>query len=144
MDDTGVDKSFLGTGWGFPPEFGVMGKEVRLVSADDDIRESLRILLSTSPGERVMYPEYGCGLRSMVFASITSGTITEIKDLIESAVLFFEPRITLDNIDVDTGELYNGLLRIRLEYTIRATNSRSNMVYPFYFLEGTNIGSLTG
>ena len=90
-----------------------------------------------------MYPEFGCGLRSLVFANITSSTITEIKDLIESAVLFFEPRITLDNIDVDTGDIPRGLLRIRLEYTIRTTNSRSNMVYPFYVLEGTNIGPLS-
>lgn len=143
MDDTGGDKSFLGTGWGFPPEFSRRGKEVRLVSADDDIRESLRILLSTSPGERVMYPEYGCGLRAMVFGNIDSSTITGIKDLIESAVLFFEPRITLDNIEVDTGELYQGILRISLEYTIRTTNTRSNMVYPFYILEGTNIALLS-
>ena len=144
MDDSGGDRSFLGTGWGFPPEFGGKGRAVRMVSTEDDIRESLWILLSTSPGERIMYPEYGCGLRSMVFGNITSSTITEIKDMIESAVLFFEPRITLDNIDIDTGELYQGLLRIRLEYTVRTTNSRSNMVFPFYILEGTNIGSLTG
>ena len=132
---------FIGTGWGFPPEFATNGKEVRLVSEDDDIRESLRILLSTVPGERVMYPEYGCGLKSLVFADITSSVITEIKNMIENAILFFEPRITLEIIRIDTGELYEGVVKISLDYTIRTTNSRSNMVYPFYILEGTNIAA---
>jgi uncharacterized protein len=137
--ETDGNKSFLGTGWGFPPEFGKNGKEVRLVSNDDDIRESLWILLSTTPGERVMYPEFGCGLKTLAFSDITSSVVTEIKDMVESAVLFFESRITLDNIDVDTGELHEGVLKISLTYTVRTTNSRSNMVYPFYVLEGTNI-----
>lgn len=87
-----------------------------------------------------MYPEYGCGLKSLAFAGITSSVITGIKDMIESAVLFFEPRITLETVLVDTGELYDGVVKITLDYTVRTTNSRSNMVYPFYLREGTNIG----
>jgi len=141
VSDQDVNKSFLGTGWGFPPEFARNGKTVKLVSNDDDIRESLLILLSTAPGERVMSPEFGCGLKALAFSDITSSVVTEIKDMIENAVLFYEPRISLDGIDIDTGELAEGLLKIGLNYTIRATNSRSNMVYPFYVLEGTNIRS---
>jgi len=134
-----VDKSFLGTGWAFPPEFSKAAKQVKTVSEDDDIRESLYILMSTSPGERTMQPTYGCELRSMVFESLTESTVTEIKDIIERAILFFEPRIDLNFIDIDTGEMLQGILKILVDYTVRATNSRSNMVYPFYFQEGTSI-----
>lgn len=133
------DRAFLGTGWGFPPEFHPYFRAAKMVSWEEDIHESLRILLATSPGERVMQPTYGCGLGALVFENITESVVTEIKDLIERAVLFFEPRITLNRIDVDDADVYEGLLKIHLDYTIRTTNTRSNMVYPFYFLEGTNI-----
>ena len=134
-----VDKSFLGTGWAFPPEFNKTSKEVKIVSEDNDIKESLYILMSTSPGERTMQPTYGCELRSIVFEVLTESTITEIKDIIERAILFFEPRIDLNFIDIDTEESGQGILNILVDYTVRATNSRSNMVYPFYFQEGTSI-----
>ncbi len=134
-----LDKSFLGTGWGFPPEFDLLSREVRMVSEDDDIRESLHILLSTTPGERLMHPSYGCGLKTLVFDSISETTVTEIRDMIERAVLFFEPRITLESVVVESEDVLDGVIKILMEYTIRTTNTRSNMVYPFYFLEGTNI-----
>ncbi len=134
-----IDREFLGTGWSFPPQFNRRTQEVTMVSQDEDIRESLEILLSTSPGERVMNPAYGCGLKLMIFENISESTITEITDVIERAILFFEPRITLDSIDVNTEDMYGGLIKIQLNYTIRTTNSRSNMVYPFYFQEGMNI-----
>jgi phage baseplate assembly protein W len=134
-----VDKSFLGTGWAFPPEFNKTSKEVKIVSEDNDIKESLYILMSTSPGERTMQPTYGCELRSIVFEVLTESTITEIKDITERAILFFEPRIDLNFIDIDTDESGQGILNILVDYTVRATNSRSNMVYPFYFQEGTSI-----
>ena len=110
-----------------------------MVSEDEDIWESLTILLSTSPGERTMYPAYGCGLKALIFDTISESTVTEITDVIERAVLFFEPRITLDRVEVEIDTMYDGLINIQLTYTIRLTNSRSNMVYPFYFQEGTNI-----
>lgn len=135
------DRAFLGTGWGFPPEFHQRFRSVKMVSGDDDIHESLRILLATSPGERVLQPTYGCGLHTIMFEHVSEGVKTEIKDLIERAILFFEPRITLNRIEIDEAHMYDGLLTIFLEYTIRMTNTRSNMVYPFYFIEGTNIRS---
>ena len=131
------DSSFLGKGWSFPPRFNPAGRGVDMVAEEEDIRESLRILFSTAPGERVMHPSYGCGLKRMVFESITETVQTEIKDLIERAILFFEPRITLDRIELDATEIFEGKLLILLEYTIRTINVRSNMVYPFYFQEGT-------
>lgn len=133
------DSAFLGTGWSFPPEFDRRSKTVRMVSGEEDIRESLQILLATVPGERVMQPLYGCGLKLLVFEQISERVVTEIKDLIDRAVLFFEPRITLERIEVDDANVYEGFLMIHLHYTIRTTNTRTNMVYPFYFLEGTNL-----
>jgi phage baseplate assembly protein W len=127
--------SFLGTGWAFPPGFDDRGMGALMVEDVVDIEQSLRILLSTRPGERVMHPGYGCDLRRMVFENIDTGTLTEIRDLVHRAVLFYEARITLDEIDVDTSELIEGVLRIRLAYTVRKTNSRRNWVFPFYVNE---------
>ncbi|HEY6896882.1 MAG TPA: GPW/gp25 family protein [Rhodocyclaceae bacterium] len=132
------DKSFLGRGWAFPPRFDIPSGRTRMVAAEDDIEESLRILLSTSPGERVMRPQYGCNLRIHVFKGITETTMAAIRESIEKAVLHFEPRVTLEKIEIDAEDAYDGLLRINLIYTVRTTNTRSNLVYPFYFLEGTN------
>ena len=136
-----VDRNFLGTGWGFPPVFDKKTKSTAMVSTEKDIHESLRILLGTAPGERVMHPSYGCGLNRMVFESINESTITEIKDIVQKAILHFEARITLEDIYVDTSNAYNGELKIGLEYTIRSTNTRMNVVYPFYLHEGTSLDS---
>ncbi len=138
MTQPNPEVAWIGTGWGFPPEFIKRSREVTMVSEDEDIKQSLEILMSTSPGERVMNPAYGCGLRSLTFENIGETTITEIEDLIERAVLFFEPRIDLNNVEVEVEDVYRGLIRIQLNYTIKITNSRSNMVYPFYFQEGTS------
>jgi len=141
-------KSFLGTGWAFPPEFELRQGEmtlrqgevseylvssVRMVSEDEDIRQSLWILLSTNPGERVMFPAFGCGIRAHVFATVTEGMIAELKDLVERAILLFEPRINLENLDVYVRDALDGILDINISYTIRTTNTRGNMVYPFWF-----------
>ena len=136
-----IDKAFLGIGWSFPPEFHKHANTLttQMVAGESDIDQSLRILLSTRPGERVMQPSYGCGLQSRVFETINESTITELKDLIERAVLFFEPRITLNKIDFNTEGALEGVLKIQLNYTVRKTNSRSNIVYPFYYLEGSQV-----
>jgi uncharacterized protein len=109
-----------------------------MVSEEEDIRQSLRILMSTAPGDRVMYPGYGCGLKRLVLHGMSSNTVTQMKDLIERAVLFYEPRITLEEIGIDATRIYEGLVRIELDYTVRSTNARNNLVYPFYLLEGSN------
>ena len=135
-----VDASFLGVGWRFPPAFDARTKQAVMVAADEDVRESILILLSTEPGERVMQPSYGCGLKHLVFENIDESRITEIKDLVAKAVLFFEPRVTLQSVEVDDSDLFEGLLRIHLEYTIRTTNNRYNLVYPFYLLQASGEG----
>jgi uncharacterized protein len=137
----GIDKDFLGVGWSFPPEFNKQANAigVKMVADEEDIAESLRVLLSTVPGERIMQPAYGCGLHAMVFETVNESTLTELKDIIERSVLFFEPRITLESVDIDTDELLEGSLKIQLNYTVRKTNTRSNIVYPFYYLEGSQV-----
>ncbi|MCB1831395.1 MAG: GPW/gp25 family protein [Chromatiaceae bacterium] len=134
-----LDKSFLGKGWGFPLEFDPLSKAVRIASEEEDIAESLKILLATRPGERVMQPNYGCGLHALLFDSVNERMISDIRETVERAILFFEPRIQLDRVSVDADQAYDGLLQIQVHYAIRATNTRSNIVYPFYFQEGTNV-----
>jgi len=132
------NKSFLGRGWAFPPAFEKNGA-FGMVELEADIKESLYILLSTVPGERIMNPKFGCDLNSQVFKEITGNTLSMIKSTIGLAILNFEPRIDLDFIEFDDTDERNGKLMIRIHYTIRSINSRTNMVYPFYFKEGTNL-----
>ncbi|HET7332117.1 GPW/gp25 family protein [Dyella sp.] len=131
-------ENFLGRGWSFPPRFDPRTKEVVMVSGTDDIAESLRILLSTTPGERVMLPAYGCDLRRMVFEEISEQAITEIKDMVRKAILFFEPRVTLNRIDAQLVDPMAGRLELLLDYSVRTTNTRHNMVYPFYLYQATD------
>ena len=133
---TPVDSTMLGTGWSFPPSFDSVNKGAQMVSQVQDVQESLHILLGTVPGERVMQPGYGCGLQRMVFEPVTEATLTEMRSLIEKAVLFFEPRVNLDRLEFDSSDLLHGLLRISLDYTIRTTNTRHNLVYPLYLEQG--------
>ena len=129
-------RAWLGTGWSFPPEFDRHSKDVIMVSEEEDIKQSLEILLSTAPGERIMHPSYGCGLKQLTFENLSESTLTEIQDVIDRAILFFERRIKVDSIEVDVENVYDGIMTIEIKYTISITNSRDNMVYPFYFREG--------
>ncbi len=131
--------SFLGTGWTFPPRFEKRTNTVALVSEEDDIRESLIILLSTRPGERVMNPLYGCKLDDLVFETLNLTLKTYVVDLIETAILYFEPRIDMNKVEINENNDLEGELLIELNYTIRSTNTRRNLVYPFYRGEGTDI-----
>ena len=131
------DKSFLGTGWAFPPVFNRGSGEVELVSNEDDISQSLRIILSTRPGERLMQPDFGCELSQFLFEEIRQGVITSITGVVSDALLYHEPRIKVNRIHVDDSQAAVGLLLINIDYTIRQTNTRSNLVYPFYLQEAS-------
>ncbi len=134
-----ASRPYLGRGWGFPPAFDRGTHELRMVEEEADIRESLFILLSTIRGERVMLPDYGAGLHARVFDRTDNTTLTYLKSQIADAILFFEPRIRLEEISIDAKESADGRLLVRLTYFIPSTNSRSNMVYPFYVREGTDL-----
>jgi phage baseplate assembly protein W len=134
-----LSKSFLGTGWTFPPTFSNKSVTVGMLSDTADIESSLQILLSTRKGERVLRPDYGCNLDELVFEPLTTTFETYIKDLIATAILYYEPRIDVNKIILDDSSVYEGRIVISIDYTIRSTNSRFNFVYPFYKTEGTEI-----
>lgn len=134
-----VQKSFLGTGWSFPPQFEKSTATINMTSDEDDVVRSLQILLSTRQGERVMQPTYGCNLDELLFEPLTTTLKTYIQDLIATAILFFEPRIDVNKIDIDEAGELQGKVVVSLEYTVRSTNSRFNFVFPFYKTEATEI-----
>jgi phage baseplate assembly protein W len=129
--------SFLGQGWNFPPRFDGKSKELALVQAQADIHQSLYILLHTEPGERVMNPEYGCALRQFLFENMVSSQLTRLRDVVNKAILRFEPRVLAGPVQVNTERLLDGVLLLEVAYTIRALNSRHNVVFPFYLQEAT-------
>jgi hypothetical protein len=132
------EDSFLGTGWAFPPAFDRKSGSVEMVQEEEDIRQSLEILLSTSIGERVMQPLYGCNLRDYQFEPVSNTFIGFLVDMVERAILFFEPRILVENISItEPGDIqvFEGKLLISIDYVIAGTNSRYNYVYDFYLRE---------
>lgn len=130
-------ESFLGRGWGFPPEFSKTTKSVLLTEDETDIEKSLEILLSTRPGERIMVPEYGCNLDVLLFKPLNLTLKTFVADLIKTAILYHESRIDVEKVRIEQSTENDGILLIYVDYLIRITNSRKNMVYPFYKTEGT-------
>jgi phage baseplate assembly protein W len=135
-------KSFLGTGWSFPPTFDKGIHALKMVSDEEDIAQSLFIILSTTPGERVMNPEFGCNLSQIVFKALDETTRQEIISLVREAVLNYEPRISLEQVEVIYENPLEGLVHVVLHYRIRTINVRTNIVYPFYLIEGTNVTNM--
>jgi phage baseplate assembly protein W len=135
--------NFLGKGWSFPPGFNVHGYTVEMTEKNDDIRNSLHILLTTTVGERIMQPKYGCNMEELLFESLDTTTKTIIKDKIRTAILYFEPRIDVMRIAINTQNAIQGELLIEIDYEVLATNSRYNIVFPFYRNEATEINFFT-
>lgn len=129
-------KDFLGRGWKFPVGVDAAGR-IALSEHEDDVREAVRIILMTSKGERVMQPDFGAGLADFVFASMTSTNLGRIQRAVEDALVKWEPRVqvTAVSVEPDAGEL--GKLLINIDYRVRATNTRFNLVFPFYLKEQT-------
>lgn len=134
-----LEQSFLGVGWGFPPEFNHKNRSTVMTAGELDIQKSLEILLSTRLGERVMLPKYGCNLEELLFEPLDLTLKTYIKDLVKTAILYHEPRIDVINISIDSTNELQGEVLINIEYMIRITNSRGNMVFPFYQEEGSEV-----
>lgn len=128
--------AFLGRGWSFPPTLTDDG--VEMVAYEKDIEQSLRVLFSTSPGERVNRYDYGCPLRRYAFEPMTTETTMRMRNDITRAIILFEPRITLEDVSFEE-QPEKGVLLIRLTYTVIRTNNRNNMVYPFYLNEGAGM-----
>jgi phage baseplate assembly protein W len=132
---------FLGRGWSFPPRFDSSSASVEMVEQEADIRASLQTLLTTRRGERVMIPLYGCNMSELVFGSLDTRTRTLMIDVIKTAVLYHEPRISVESVRLDETDVAEGVVLVELVYVINATNSRTNFVFPFYVIEGTDLNS---
>lgn len=127
-------KEFLGVGWKFPVNLDDGRIAVSLY--EEDIREAIHIILGTSPGERVMRPRFGCGIRDFVFAAVNASTLSMIETSVREALILWEPRIEVTGVTVSTEKIKDGQLLIGIDYNVRTTNNKFNLVYPFYLTEG--------
>ena len=135
--------NFLGRGWSFPPTFKREIPGVEMLEKETDVRSSLEILLSTTLGERIMLPDYGCNLEELLFESLDTTMKTIIADKVETALLYHEPRIDVLKVTLNSEREMEGIVLIEVEYRIRSTNTRYNIVYPFYKTEGTDVNVVT-
>ncbi|NIJ54699.1 GPW/gp25 family protein [Dyadobacter arcticus] len=148
---TTSDKSFLGTGWGFPPRFqcsigGVqmLSGEADILGLDEtndaiiDIQGSIYIIISTRFGERVMQPTFGCSLQPYVFEVMNTPNQAMIEKIVTDALVLHEPRIIVDSVSSEFS-VFDGVLQISVVFRIVTTNTRYNYVYPFYIKEATNL-----
>ncbi len=146
------DRDFLGRGWRFPPAFDVGG--VATSAHEAKVAESIRIILGTARGERVMRPDFGCGIHDLVFEPANDGTLALIRAAVEEALILWEPRVELLGVRVDAAPgkalrrgaaegmglppagVRDGTLIIAVDYRVRGTNNAFNLVYPFYLRQG--------
>jgi phage baseplate assembly protein W len=138
--------AFQGRGWRFGNGQDVARRSVTLdkrwgraemVEGEEDIGQSIGIIIGTARGERLMRPEFGCGIHELVFEPISSALVQEIKATVRDALTKFEARIDLDEVSVSTRDVMNGFLEITIAYRVRTTNQVGNFVYPYYFREST-------
>lgn len=129
-------REFLGVGWKFPIQVTPDGK-IAQARHEQRIEESIYLILSTSKGERVMLPDFGCGIHDLVFAPNNTSTISLVVNNVRKALVANEPRIDVLDINAETAPERQNLLLIRIDYRIRANNAIGNLVYPFYINEGT-------
>ena len=130
--------AFLGRGWSFPPTFDqTLAPGAVMVDGVEDIEQSIRLILGTTPGQRTLLPDFGCPLSQFLFQALDLTTETMIKDAVSHALLHWEPRITVNTIQVSGEQANEGRIDVAIDYTVRATNSRANLVYPYWRTEGT-------
>ncbi|UII24678.1 GPW/gp25 family protein [Fulvivirga maritima] len=131
-----MENNFLGKGWSFPPQFYADGAEVELVSGEEDIKQSLEIILSTSLKERVMMSDFGCDLSQFLFEEVDQSLINEMRGVVSDAILKYEPRVKAEQVAINNSA-EEGMLAISIDYVVRTTNNRYNLVYPFYLKEAS-------
>jgi phage baseplate assembly protein W len=134
--DTVDSRAFLGSGWAFPPDVTVDDSPA-MSAYDEDVRQAIVIILGTSPGERVMRPDFGAGLDDFVFEPVNPTTMTRVRSRVHDALVDWEARIDVLDVTVDTDAEARNRLNIAVQYRVRATNALHNLVYPFYLDEGT-------
>ena len=136
LTDDRDQKAFLGRGWAMPVTLDPRTGRVEFTEYELDIRQSILIILETSPGSRVMRPDFGCGIHDMVFESLDSTTLQRIASVVDESLRRYEVRVDVMGVDVDESATTEGQLLVSIEYRVRKTNQVGNLVYPFYFREG--------
>jgi phage baseplate assembly protein W len=136
LQDADKQKTWMGRGWAYPVMVDPLTGDIAMSVYEEDIRQSLRIILGTARGERVMRPAFGCGIHDLVYDALDTALVTRIEAQVRESVLRYEARIELLAVSVDTSDFLRGRLVVQIEYRVRQTNQRDNLVYPFYFREG--------
>lgn len=131
-----MGEEFLGKGWSFPVGTPDAGGEIILSGEEEKIAESVRIILGTAPGERLMRPDFGCGIHDYVFAPNNVRTAGLIRFHVEEALNRWEPRIDLQQVRVEPDPDNPAVILLSIDYRVKSTDSRYNMVYPFYLERG--------
>ncbi|MBD2867584.1 GPW/gp25 family protein [Paenibacillus arenilitoris] len=129
--------SFLGKGWKFPVQVDATTGRIRMAEGEEDIEESIRIIIRTSKGERLMRPDFGCGLRDFVFGTTDETSLRLIASDVKEAIRVWEPRVKDVDVEVKPDRLNNGRVLMSVTYAVRSTNNLFNQVFPFYLEEGT-------
>lgn len=122
--------AFLGRGWSFP--IAADGGRIVEVGEDDKIRQAIEIILRTAPGERVARPDFGCGIHDLVFESLSSDMLGRVISTVSEALATWEPRIDVLEVNAQPDAEQANRLLIEVDYRVRSTNSRLNLVFPFY------------
>lgn len=130
-----MSESIIGHGWAFPPRIDAQGG-LALTNPRSEIQQAIEIILSTSPGQRVMRPAFGCRLHELVFAPNNSHTAAQARRYVEEALGMWEPRIQVAHIDVQPDPADHGRLLIEIDFEVKATHDRRSLVYPFYLIPG--------
>jgi len=130
-----MSKDFLGKGWKYPVKID-NNRKIEMSEYEQDIKEAILIILGTAKGERVMRPDFGCGIHDLVFAPINVTTISMVENSVSEGLTLWEPRIELIKVEVSDKESSMGKLLVSIDYRVRITNNRFNLVYPFYIKEG--------
>ena len=138
METKDINFNFIGKGWSFPPIFNKTIKGVEQREGNDDIIESLNILLTTLPGERIYDSSFGCDLTPLLFEPFTNTLKTSLSERIKNAIILFEARIAVENISFNLSTK-ESIIYITINYLIKSHNSRYNMVFPYYLKEGTEL-----
>ena len=131
-----MSKEFLGRGWKFPVAVNPLTGRIAMSEFENDIRESIRILIATAPRERLMRPDFGCGIHDLVFSSMSRITVGLFESRVREAITQWEPRVDIVKLEISTRDADRGKLEIDLTYLVRDTNTEFNLVFPFYLSEG--------
>lgn len=135
------NKAFLGVGWSYPVRFSAGNGKLETTKYEDNIDENINILMQTAMGDHTFEPNYGSGLQEFFFREINETLLGEIKEAVNNSLMLYEPRITVEEVEVEVASEFDGLIQITVNYLFNQTNTRHNYVYPFYINEGTSISN---